>query len=136
MVEQKNPNKRKVFVVGNGMTRFYKPGSNDLEYHDLSQLAIERALRDAGIGFSQIQAAYTGWIYGNMCEAQRGIYKVGKTSIPIINSNNNGATGGTALYMTWVAVRSGAVDCALTLGFDQMEPGALKEYWPDRVSPT
>ena len=52
MVEQKNPNKRRVFVVGNGMTRFYKPGSNDLEYHDLSQLAIERALRDAGIGFS------------------------------------------------------------------------------------
>ena len=32
-------------------------------------------------------------------------------------------------------MRSGAVDCALTLGFDQMESGALKEYWPDRISP-
>ena len=70
-----------------------------------------------------------------MCEAQRGIYKVGMTGIPIINSNNNGATGGTALWQTWNAVRCGVVDCALTLGFDQMEPGALKEYYPDRVSP-
>ena len=43
--------KRRVFVVGNGCTRFYKPESHDFDYPDLSKLAIERALRDAGVTF-------------------------------------------------------------------------------------
>jgi acetyl-CoA acetyltransferase len=32
-------------------------------------------------------------------------------------------------------VASGAVECALALGFEQMQPGALKAVWEDRVSP-
>ena len=52
MVDKRDKSKKRVFVVGNGMTRFHKPGSNDLEYHDLSELAIKRALRDAGISYS------------------------------------------------------------------------------------
>ena len=47
--------KKRVFVVGNGMTRFLKPGKHSFDYHDLSKLAIERALRDAGLKFDQIQ---------------------------------------------------------------------------------
>ena len=42
---------KRVFVVGNGMTRFFKPGKHSFDYHDLSKIAIERALRDAGIRF-------------------------------------------------------------------------------------
>ena len=42
---------KKVFVVGNGMTRFLKPGKHSFDYPDLSKIAIERALRDAGIRF-------------------------------------------------------------------------------------
>ena len=33
------------------------------------------------------------------------------------------------------AVASGAVDCALALGFEQMKPGALGAQFADRVSP-
>jgi len=29
-----------VFVVGNGMTRFMKPGKHSFDYHDLSKIAI------------------------------------------------------------------------------------------------
>ena len=66
MVESRNnTNKRRVFVVGNGMTRFLKPGKHDFDYHDLSKLAIDRALRDAGIKFETLEAAYTGYVYGD-----------------------------------------------------------------------
>ena len=136
MVESKDPNKRRVFVVGNGSTRYYKPGAHDFDYHDLGKLAIERALRDAAVKFEQLEAAYTGWVYGDSCSGQKCVYQVGNTGIPIINSNDNGATGGAALYMAWVAIHSGQADCVLGLGFEKMYAGPLKENFSDRASPT
>ena len=47
---------RKVFVVGVGMTRFLKPSHNNPDYPELGKQAAQRALRDAGIPYSSIQA--------------------------------------------------------------------------------
>jgi acetyl-CoA acetyltransferase len=55
------------------------------------------------------------------------------TGIPVLNVNNNCATGSSALYLARQAVQSGAVDCALAFGFEQMNPGALKSQWTDRA---
>ncbi len=52
MVEQEN--KRKVFVVGNGMTKFLRPGKHSFDYPDLANIAMKRALRDSGLKFEQI----------------------------------------------------------------------------------
>ena len=46
---------KRVFVVGNGMTRFLKPGKHSFDYHDLSKIAIERALRDAAVPYDRIE---------------------------------------------------------------------------------
>ncbi|MEG0969320.1 MAG: lipid-transfer protein, partial [Pseudomonas sp.] len=40
--------------------------------------------------------------------------------------------GSTALYLARAAVQSGQVECALALGFEQMQAGALKSHWDDR----
>jgi sterol carrier protein 2 len=53
MVESKRKEER-VFVIGNGMTKFLKPGKHEFDYHDLSEIAIKRALRDAGVQFKAI----------------------------------------------------------------------------------
>ncbi len=37
----------RVFVVGNGMTRFMKPNKSNPDYPELTRLAVERALRDS-----------------------------------------------------------------------------------------
>jgi acetyl-CoA acetyltransferase len=37
--------------------------------------------------------------------------------------------------MARLMVESGAADCVLALGFEQMQPGALKSHWDDRPSP-
>ena len=49
---------------------------------------------------------FRGWKVVSLV-GQKAIYKCGTTGIPIINSNNNGATGGTALYMAYISIRSG-----------------------------
>ena len=53
------------------------------------------------------------------------LYPVGMTGIPVINVNNNCSTGSTALFLARQAIESGAADCVLALGFEQMKPGAL-----------
>jgi sterol carrier protein 2 len=49
--------------------------------------------------------------------------------------NNNCSTGSTALFLARQLVESGAADCVLALGFEQMQPGALTTHWTDRPSP-
>jgi acetyl-CoA acetyltransferase len=56
------------------------------------------------------------------------------TGIPIVNVNNNCSTGSTALFLARQAIESGAADCVLALGFEQMKPGALGSVFTDRPS--
>jgi acetyl-CoA acetyltransferase len=82
-----------------------------------------------------VQQAYVGYVFGDSTSGQTAIYGVGLTGIPVINVNNNCATGSTALYLARQAVESGAVECAIALGFEQMVPGALKGAYTDRPGP-
>ncbi|MFT3800603.1 MAG: lipid-transfer protein [Burkholderiaceae bacterium] len=121
----------KVIVGGVGMIPFSKPGASP-SYTDMGADAVRRALADAGIGYEQVQQAYVGYVYGDSTSGQTALYEVGLTGIPIVNVNNNCSTGSTALYLARQAVALGDVDCALALGFEQMQAGALKSHWDDR----
>lgn len=123
-----------VMVAGIGMTAFVKPSASP-PYDVLGAEAARLALADAGLDFAEIQQAYVGWVYGDSTSGQRALYNVGMSGAPIINVNNNCATGSTALFLARQAVASGAVDCALALGFEQMAPGALQTHFPDRPNP-
>ena len=116
------------------MVPFVKPGTSD-PYHVMGAQAARQALNDAGIDYRLIEQAYVGYVFGDSVAGQAAIYGVGLTGIPVINVNNNCATGSTALFLARQAVASGAVECALALGFDQMVPGPLKGAWTDRPSP-
>lgn len=123
-----------VHVAGVGMIPFVKP-SPDVSYPEMAVAATRAALEDAGIGYSQIQQAYVGFVYGDSTAGQRALYGVGMTGIPIVNVNNNCSTGSTALYLARQAVESGAAECVLALGFEQMSPGALGAVFKDRPTP-
>ena len=73
-------------------------------------------------------------MYGDSTSGQNALYRVGMTGIPVINVNNNCSTGSSALFLARQAVASGAADCVLALGFEQMRRGALKAVWDDRPS--
>ena len=113
-----------VKVAGVGMIPFTKPGKSD-PYDIMGATAARLAIQDAGIAYDAIQQAYVGYVYGDSTCGQAAIYRLGTTGIPVINVNNNCSTGSSALFLARQAVESGMADCALALGFEQMNPGAL-----------
>jgi acetyl-CoA acetyltransferase len=123
-----------VYVIGVGITPFLKPG-NSAHYPDMASQAIKTAIADASIEFKDIGQAYAGYVYADSTAGQRALYNVGMTGIPIINVNNNCATGSTALYLARQAIEGGLTDCALAFGFEEMVPGALGLQFNDRPTP-
>lgn len=118
---------RDVFVSGVGMIPFTKPGVGE-PYQQMAARATRQALADAGIGYDLVQQAYVGYVYGDSTAGQSALYEVGMSGIPIVNVNNNCSTGSTALFLARQAVASGAADCVLALGFEQMSRGPWAPY--------
>ena len=123
-----------VIVAGVGMIPFAKPGKSET-YPVMASQATTLALEDAGVTYRDIQQAYVGYVYGDSTCGQRALYEVGMTGIPIFNINNNCSTGSSALFMARQAIQSGASDCVLALGFEQMQPGAIGSHFNDRPNP-
>ena len=125
----------KVFVVGVGMTKFEKPGGRDWDYPDMGAEAARNALADSGIAYELIEQAAIGYCYGDSTAGQRALYEVGLSGIPIVNVNNNCATGSSALFLAKQFIAGGLADCTLALGFEKMEKGSLGVKFTDRASP-
>jgi sterol carrier protein 2 len=126
---------RKVHVVGVGMVPFSKPGASE-PYHLLGARAARAALDDARVDYQSVEQVYAGYVYGDSCSGQAAAYHLGLTGVPVINVNNNCSTGSTALYLARQAVASGAAECVLALGFEQMQRGAIVAQWADRPDPS
>ncbi len=54
----------KIYVVGVGMTRFYRPKKSP-DYPFLGVQAASRALADAGIDYSEVGSAAVGYCYSD-----------------------------------------------------------------------
>ncbi len=124
----------KTRVAGVGMVPFATPSKAE-SYDLMAGKAVRAALTDAGVDYTAIQQAYVGYVYGDSTSGQHALYDVGLTGIPVVNVNNNCSTGSSALWLARQAVESGAADCVLALGFEQMQRGALGSHWDDRPSP-
>ncbi|ESP05633.1 hypothetical protein LOTGIDRAFT_208622 [Lottia gigantea] len=127
-------NRRKVYVVGVGMTKFEKPFSKKWDYPDMAREAGKEALSDAGLQYSDIQSAVVSYCYGEPTSGQRAIYELGLTGVPVYNVNNNCSSGSSALMLARRLIQSGVEDCVMALGFEKMEQG-LSEKYTDKTSP-
>ncbi|MGQ7819299.1 lipid-transfer protein [Metapseudomonas furukawaii] len=124
----------KVVVAGVGMIPFCKPGASP-SYIEMGAEAVRLALKDGDLDYGRVQMAFAGYVYGDTTCGQAVLYRVGRTAIPVFNVNNACASGSSALYLARQAVESGAVECALAVGFEQMQPGATRSNFPDRPLP-
>ena len=122
---------KNVHVAGVGMIPFTKPSQAE-DWDVMAEKAVRLALADAGIGYDQVEQAYAGYVYADSTAGQSALYRVGITGIPIVNVNNNCSTGSTALYLARQMVASGAAECVLAVGFEQMNPGAIGMIFNDR----
>jgi len=126
--------KRRVNVIGVGMTKFAKPGASD-DYHVMAKAAGLAAMKDAGIQYSDVEQAFCGYVYGDSTCGQRAVYELGLTGIPVVNVNNNCSTGSSALFLARQAIEGGLAECVIALGFEKMERGALGAKFNDRENP-
>ncbi|MEO8297337.1 MAG: lipid-transfer protein [Burkholderiales bacterium] len=126
---------RAVFVAGVGTVPSVKRGAGE-SYPLLGARAAKAALADAGIGYQAVEQVVAGFVYGDSCSGQAAVYHLGLTGIPVINVNNNCASGSTALYLARQAVAGGAAECVLALGFEQVQPGdGRTSHYTDRPAP-
>lgn len=120
-------------MAGVGMVPFTKPGLG--LYDEMGTAAIKQALADAGVDYADVEQAYAGFVYGDSCSGQRVIYGAGMTGIPIFNVNNNCSSGSSAIFLARQAIEAGIIDCALAVGFEQMDPGALGGVFANKPDP-
>jgi acetyl-CoA acetyltransferase len=116
-----------------GMIPFTKPGASE---------AYPRwaAARRAGAGrcrrrLRAVEQAYVGYVFGDSTAGQAAVYDVGLTGIPVVNVNNNCATGSTALFLARQAVASGAVPTARWRWASSRWCRGAEGRWTDRPSP-
>ncbi|VDM61904.1 unnamed protein product [Angiostrongylus costaricensis] len=128
----------KVYVIGVGMTKFCKPGSRDWDYPDMVKEAVNLALDDCSLKYSDIEMATVSYLFGGTCCGQRALYELGLTGIPIFNVNNACASGSSGVFLCKQFIESGNADCVLACGFEKMAPGSLDsqaENNDDRILP-
>jgi acetyl-CoA acetyltransferase len=110
-----------VDVVGVGLSGFGRfPGRTA---RDLALDAIRAALDDAGLTWTDVQAAYGGSDASGLADTL--VADLGLTGIPFTNVKNGCATGGSALIAGTNAIRAGSSDLVLVVGFDKHPRGAF-----------
>ncbi|MFJ9381478.1 thiolase family protein [Streptomyces sp. NPDC101455] len=109
-----------VLVCGAGITSFARTEESGRQ---LAVRAVRAALADAGLPWARVRAAYGGSdAAGN---ADTLVAELGLTGVPFTNVRNGCATGGSSLVSAVNAIRSGAADVALAVGFDKHPRGAF-----------
>ena len=132
---------RDVAVLGVGMHRFgayygEKPNT------EMSLVAGLAALKEAGLAFKDVNAAYTGHIFATVMSGVRVMKEFGLTGLPVQRIENASATGSAAFREACMAVAAGYYDVAMVLGFDKMtsmiqssSAGTAPENMEDAILP-
>ena len=113
-----------VYITGVGMTRFGK--HLDTSVKQLTRLAVEAALADAGCAKGQVQAAFfanstQGHMEGqDMIRGQLALRAMGMQGLPVVNVENACASASTAFHLAVNYVRAGAADIVLAVGAEKM----------------
>ena len=108
-------------IIGLGVHPF---GRHSLSGADQGVVAINEALKDAGLQWTDIQFAYGGSMQAGHPDTI--IPKLGPlTGIHFANAVNGCATGGSALSSATFAIKSGDYDLGLVVGFDKHPRGAF-----------
>src|SRR4029077_8288467 len=86
--------------------------------------AVRAALADAGLEWRDVQFAYGGSEDGGNADTM--VSELGPTGLPFVNVKNGCATGGSSLVSAVTALRSGAFEVGLVVGFDKHPRGAFQ----------
>ena len=110
-----------VYIIGAGIHKFGR--TEGRSGRDQGVIAMREALADAGVEWSDIQAAYGGSMAAGQADVM--VNDLGLTGLPFVNVFNGCATGGSSLASARYAIASGEIDLAAAVGFDKHPRGAF-----------
>lgn len=110
-----------VCIVGIGIHPFGRTeGISGLEQ---GVFAARQALADAGLAWADVNCAYGGSDASGKADIM--VNHLGLTGLQFINVANGCATGGSALFGAYSAIKSGEFDVAMAVGFDKHPRGSF-----------
>ena len=113
-----------VAIAGVGMTPFGKFPDRGLRA--LSEEAVAAALNDAGATAQDVDSVYfanaaAGVVTGQeMIRAEASLRYTDLVGKPMFNVENACASGSSAMHLAWLSVLSGANECVLVIGAEQL----------------
>lgn len=114
---------RETVIAGAGITRFgYFP---DKPTSATVGEATLMALKDAGIQWGDIQAAFCGDEDQGHASGHKGFFELGLRGFPIIKTESACASGMVAFRLAYQAVATGLYDTVIAVGFEKMPRGAI-----------
>ena len=113
---------RNVVILGAAMKRF---GRYQESIIDLGAECSLNALKDAGVQWKDINAAYCSHVLMGVTVGQFILMPLGPTGIPIFNVDNGCAGGTTAMILARQAIGAGIYDTVLIVGIQKMGKGVL-----------
>ncbi len=110
-----------VCIIGAGIHPFGRTdGMTGLQQ---GVFAARQALEDSGVEWSEVEIAYGGSSAAGNADIM--VNDLGLTGVPFINVANGCATGGSALFGAFSAIKAGQAEIALAVGFDKHPRGAF-----------
>lgn len=113
-----------IFILGAGMTPLGK--HLDKSVKQLTAIAVQAALDDAGVARETIESAWFSNTRQGVMEGQHGIRgqaalrAFGFEEIPIVNCDNACASSSTGVNQAFAAIKAGLCEIALVVGADKM----------------
>lgn len=127
-----------VYILGAGMHPF---GRFDKSYEEIGAHAASAALKDAGVEWPAIGAAYLARMYLPATSGPRILRRLGSTDMPIVDIEAACASGGAAMRQAVLSIRAGECDLAMVLGCEKMprgfmDPRMLYSQWQIELGTT
>jgi benzoylsuccinyl-CoA thiolase BbsB subunit len=107
-----------VYVIGAGMTQF-KPHP-ETEVHELARQAAWAAIGSAGVDPKKVELAYAGHAYQGQCFGQKVLLRIGITGLPVVNCENACASGASAVWGVFNAIKAGQADIGIAIGAEKL----------------
>ena len=110
-----------VCIVGIGIHPFGR--TDGLAGLDQGVFAVREAMKDAGVDWADMQFAYGASDAAGNPDTM--VERLGLTGMQFINVRNGCAAGGSALFSSQMAIKSGEFELGLAVGFDKHPRGAF-----------
>lgn len=109
---------KEVFIAGAAVHPFGK--HRDKPADELGYQAVSQLIATTGAQPDLIDIGFGGSVYGGSLLAQRVLQRVGISGQPVFTVENACASGASAVHLAWQAVASGAADCAVAFGAENL----------------